>query len=96
MGRSIRYIRKMDEGFHRCLVEEPEDNKVFVLTYFDNPHKQHQFRFDNVREFETEFADVKSQELWLCRVDCDAGYFYNRITIKIPRIAEYTNTDKEN
>ena len=84
MGRHIRYIRKMDEGFHRCLVEPPSDNKVFVLTYFDNPLGQNQFSFENVREFETEYAEVDSQELWLCRVDCNDGDFYNRLTVKVP------------
>lgn len=84
MGRSIRYMRKMDEGFHRCLVEPPIEDKVFVLTYFET--HQNQFSFQNVREFETELADVKSQELWLCRVDCDGGLFYNRLTVKIPNI----------
>lgn len=86
MGRHIRYIRKMDEGFYRCLVEPPFGDKVFVLTYFEDD-QQNQFSFENVREFETEYAEVDSQELWLCRVDCDNGDFYNRITVKVPRVS---------
>ena len=72
----------MDEGFYRCLVEPPFENKVYVLTYFKD--HQNQFRFENVKEFETETADVEAQELWLCRVDCDSGDFYNRLTVKVP------------
>lgn len=83
MGRNIRYVRKMDEGFYRCLVEglSPIRYKVTALTYFES--KQNMFTFENVREFETEFADVETQELWLCRVDTDHD-FYNRLTVKIP------------
>lgn len=85
MGRSIRYVRKIDEGFYRCLVEAfgLKRYKVNVLTFFE-PLDQNVFSFENVQEFETEFADVESQELWLCRVDTDHD-FYNRLTIKIPR-----------
>ena len=83
MGHNIRYMRKMDSGFYRCLCYEVrhESRTVFALTYFEG--RQNQFSFENVREFETELAEVEEQELWLCRVDSDND-FWNRLTVKIP------------
>lgn len=83
MGATISYIKKLDEGFYRVLIEkEWNGESATILTYHANK-PQGIFIQDEVKEIETEVLDVKVNELWLCSVKRD-NVHYHRIWIKIP------------